>query len=56
VQDWNFPLRLVHGQVTAAEELERERKKEQTTLERWCFSEYLMEIKLVLSGNVHSLE
>jgi hypothetical protein len=35
----------------------RERKKkEQTTLERWCFSEHLMEIKLVLSGNVHSLE
>ncbi len=35
---------------------ERERKREQTTLEHWCFSEDLMEIKLVLSGNVHSLE
>jgi hypothetical protein len=35
---------------------EREREKEQTTLGCWCFSEHLMEIKLVLSGNVHSLE
>jgi hypothetical protein len=35
---------------------ERERKKEQTTLERWCFSEHLMEIKLVLSSNVYNLE
>jgi hypothetical protein len=49
-------LRLVHGQATAAEEFEKERKKEQTTLERWCFSEHLMEIKLVLLGNVHSLK
>jgi hypothetical protein len=56
VQDWNFSLRLVHGQATAVKVLERERKKEQTTLEHWCFFEHLMEIKLVLSSNVHSLE
>jgi hypothetical protein len=35
---------------------EREREKEQTNTRKLVFSEHLMEIKLVLSGNVHSLE